>query len=349
MRPQLFSALLVLTTALAPAVVTGEPEAAPLRVVIAAPAEDSHVAWRAARALERAAKDRGLVLTLGQAPLTKAKTAPFDLIVMPVRSLAARVPAFEVLELPYFYPSLGAVHANLDGELGRHLADAASAADLHLATIWDDGMHVISGLKRFDWLRNIKGREFLFTRLDPVGERTIAAWRGDVRRINPQDRDTVLRECLIANRATTPTEALREQLYRVHLSLSPTDHRYEGWVVVAPRERWTELEHITRKALEQALIAIRDWQREDARAGTEAALTALRDQGMIVYTVDTAERAAFAAALPEWPALLSDTLSAAQKAELIELASAGTATFPRSGVPIPTPMVRRPSASSLAR
>lgn len=327
MRRALVFALLALTTALAPAIAADKPHATPLRVAIAAPDDTSHVAWRAAHALEQAAKDRGVALSLAQAPLTAAASDPFDLIVMPVRSLALRVPAFEILELPYFYPSLGAIHVNLDGALGRRLGEIALTADLHLAAVWDDGMQVVSGLKRYDWLRNFEGREFLFTRPDPVAERTITAWRGDVRRINPQDRDSVLRECLIANRATTPAGVLREQLYRVHVSLSATDHRYEGWAVVAPRERWTALQDTTREALEQSLNAVRDWQRRTAQTATEAALAALREQGMTVYPVDAAERAAFAAALPAWSALLSDELSAAQKAELIGLASAGTAVF----------------------
>lgn len=292
-----------------------------------APDDERHLAWRGARALQRSIGQRGIELSATSAPLTTTADRQPDLLLMPLRSLASRVAAFEVLELPFFYPSLGAVHANIDGALGKHLGEAAAAAGLHLAAVWDDGMHRIAGLKRFGWVRNLKAREFLFTRDDPVAERAFTAWRADVRRIDARDRETVLRECLIANRATTPAEAVHEQLYRVHLSLSATEHRYEGWVVVSPLERWNGLPQATRDALQQSLMAIHDWQRNDAQSGTRQALDTLLGQGMIVYELDEAERAAFVNALPGWQALLSDTLSTAQKNALIDLASAGTAAF----------------------
>lgn len=319
---------------------SAEPGSASLRLALAAPNDDGHVAWRAARLLGQAAAERGIALMPVQAPLRPVPDNPLDIIVMPVRSLAARMPAFEVLELPYFFASLDAVHAAVDGPLGRHLAEEASTAGLHLLAIWDEGMHAMSGLKRFDWLKNLKAREFLFTRPDPVGERTFSAWRADVRRIAPTDRETVLRECLIANRATTFAGAVREQLFRVHLSLTPTRHRYEGWAVVVPADRWARFNPATRRSLRDALDAMRAAQRADAKSANAAALADLRAQGMIVYDVDRAERASLKAALPDWPALLSDRLSPGQKSRLIALAST------RAAAPIGRPAAPQPAGDA---
>jgi len=303
-----------------------EADRIPLRVAVVAPAEQAHFAWAAARELERVAARKGIVLSVESAPRTGSAENTWDLMILPVRSLAAQVPALQVLELPFFYPSLAAVRSKLDGALGERLGAEASKRGWKIAAFWDEGMHILSGLKRYDRVRNLKAREFLITRPDPVAERQFRYWKADARRVDPEDREAVLRECLIASRSTTLQEVMREQLYRVHLTMSLTNHRYEGWVVIAPLERWNQLDAATQRELEEdALRETTAWQRRDAEARDAAAVAELKRLGMTIQEVDEAEREAFRAALPDWPDLLSDDLSEQQKRELIGLASVGTA------------------------
>jgi TRAP-type C4-dicarboxylate transport system substrate-binding protein len=244
---------------------------------------------------------------------------------MPVRSLATQVPALQVLELPLLFPSIESVHPAVDGELGALLAREARARGWEILAWWDEGMHVLSGLKRYDRVRNLKIREFLVTRPDPVAEKQFDYWKAYTRRIDPQDREAVLRECLIASRAATLQEIVREQLYRVHLAVSLSNHRYEGWVVVAPGDRWAGLDGQTRQQLQAALATTTAWQRADARQREAAALAELQRMGMTIYEVDEAERAAFRQPLPDLAGLLPDTLDAQTRKALVRLASAGAA------------------------
>ena len=323
-RTRLGTLLLVLITAASAAVPASATESKTVRIAVAGPDDESHFAWAAARELKRVAAGKGIEVNVEPAPLAGSSEIAWDLMVMPVRSLATQVPALEILELPFFYPSLAAVHANLDGPLGERLDAEASQRGWKMVAFWDEGMHIFSGLKRFDRVRNLKAREFLITRPDPIAERQFRYWKADARRIQPENREAVLRECLIANRATTLQEVTREQLYRVHLAMSLTHHRYEGWVVVAPLDRWMQSPASTREALEAALTEIRAWQRRDTEHREAAALAELKRLGMTIYDVDTTEREAFAAALPDPTELMSNQLSPAQARELIDLASAGT-------------------------
>jgi TRAP-type C4-dicarboxylate transport system substrate-binding protein len=188
-------------------------------------------------------------------------------------------------------------------------------------------MHIFSGLKRYDRVRNLKIREFLVVRPDPVAEKQFGYWRAYPRRIERQDRETVLRECLIASRAATPQQIVREELYRVHLAVSLSHHRYEGWVVVAPRDRWAGLDEQTRQKLQAALDRTRAWQRADARQREAAAVVELQQAGMAIYEVDDAEREAFRQPLPDLAELLPDTLNAQTRQALVTLASAGAAAI----------------------
>ncbi len=296
-----------------------------LRLAVAAPVDTSHLAWVASAHLQRAAREHGIEIAVEPASLTRSDDPLPELLVMPVRSLATQVPALQVLELPFFYPDLEAVHERLDGALGKYLADDARRHGWEVLAYWDEGMHIISGLKRFDRARNLKAREFLITRLDPVAEKQFPYWKASARRIDPQDRETVLSECLIASRSATLQQIVREQLNRVHLAMSLTNQRYEGWVLVAPAQAWLHIDAASREKLGAVVRETTVWQRNDAHQREAAALAELKKAGMAIYEVDADEREAFRRALPDWEALLADELGAQQKRELIRLASTGTA------------------------
>jgi TRAP-type C4-dicarboxylate transport system substrate-binding protein len=349
MRPVGFFGILCLLTAVVEATATASSDTDPLRLAVVAPPGEDHFARVAAGRLQQIALEGGLELVVETAPVTEAPDAVPDLFIMPVRSLATQVPALQVLELPFLFPSLEAVHPAVDGELGALLAREARARGWEIVAWWDEGMHVLSGLKRYDRVRNLKIREFLITRPDPVAEKQFRYWKAYARRVDPQDREAVLRECLIASRAATLQEIAREQLYRVHLSMSLTNHRYEGWVVVAPRERWTRLDEQTRKELNAVLREMTTWQRDDARRREAAALAELKSVGMTIHEVDAAEREAFRKPLPAFAELLPDALDTEMKRELLRLASVGTAAVvaPASGAAADT--LREPAPATEAR
>ena len=323
MRPVAFVGIYCLLAAVVQATAANSPDLDPLQLAVVAPLGEEHFARVASGRLQRTAEEGGLALVVKTASVTGAPGTDPDLFVMPVRSLATQVPALQVLELPFFYPSLEAVHQAVDGGLGASLAREARARGWEIVAWWDEGMHVLSGLKRYDRVRNLKIREFLVTRPDPVAEKQFSYWKAYARRIDPQDRQAVLRECLIASRGATLQEIMREELFRVHLAISLSKHRYEGWVVVAPRERWTALDDQTRNTLQAALLKTTIWQREDVRQREAAALAELQRLGMRVYEVDEAERNAFRQPLPAPAGLLPGELDAQTKKELIRLASAG--------------------------
>lgn len=331
--------LLLAAMAMAQPIAAAPDDPAPLRLAVAAPSNQDHLAWAGARRLQETAQANGLELSVEPAALTESTDSQPDLLVMPVRSLASRVPSLEVLELPFLYPSTSAVHAALDGELGGFLKEEARNDGWEIVAFWDEGLHIFSGIKRYDRARNLKVREFLITRPDPVAEKQFRYWKAYARRIAPDDRGAVLRECLIASRAATLQEVVREELYRVHLSVSLSNHRYEGWVVISPDERWAELDSATRQKLAAALRETTVWQRKDAKEREAAALAVLQQRRMSIYEVDPEEREAFRQVLPDYAELLSDDIGAKKKRKLIELASVGgaavvgtgAATVPSSG------------------
>ena len=291
---------------------------ATVRVAVVAPDSD-HLAWTSAQILATAADAHGLALELAAAGTNDAGRSP-HLVIMPLRSLATQVPALEVLELPYFYSDLAAVHRATDGSLGDALRDAARAQGWEILAFWDEGLHVMSGLRRYDRAVNLTAMEFLLTRPDPVAERQLLAWNATPRHIRARNREAVLRECLIASRAATLQELQREGLERVHMTLALTGHRYEGWLLIAPVDAWRALPAAQRATLEEILPQVTAAQRAEAARREQAALEYLRAAGMMVHALDEAQRQAYIERLPPWPELLSREIGQTLRRELLAAA-----------------------------
>ncbi len=321
---------LVLATAALP-VLAGVP-----RLVVIAPERD-HLAWTSARLLVQAAHADDLPLLLDG---TAHDADAAQLILMPVRSLATRVPALEILELPFFYPDLNAVHRAVDGRLGDALREAAVAKGWRILAFWDEGMQVMSGLRRYDRAVNLTGMEFLLTRPDPVAQRQFLAWHATPRRIAAESRDAVLRECKVASRAATLQEIQREDLARAHLSLSLTEHRYEGWLLLASSEGWNRLSQAQRVTLLRILPGVTVRQRAEAASRERSALRELRQAGLTVYPLSANQRRAFVERLPPWSALLDDDLDPQQRARLLGLACVSEDSTD------PSPCARRAQAAN---
>lgn len=289
--------------------------------------DSSHLAWAAASQLVETAGKNGLRVQLELAAKPgeqKTNAAAPDLLVMPLRSLAKKVPALEILELPFFYSDIDAVHQAIDTGLGKLLRERARQQGWELLAFWDEGMHALSGNRRYDRAINLTGMEFILLRPDPVAEKQFKAFDAWTRSSRPQTREQLLRECMIGSRSASLQQLWFERLDRVHLDVSLTAHRYESWVVIAPVSSWNKHTEKNKAALIKALTTTTDWQREDAEQREREALQQLEAAGMQVRTLTAEQRAGFSQRLPAWEALLSDNLDASLKQKLIAAATRGT-------------------------
>jgi TRAP-type C4-dicarboxylate transport system substrate-binding protein len=306
----------------APAVAS---DAADFRLKVISP-DAGHLSWSAASHLAEVAEKNGLKVQLELATRPgeqKSGAASPDLLVMPLRSLATQVPALEVLELPFLFSGIDAVHRAFDNELGKLLREAVRQRGWELLALWDEGMHVLSGNRRYDRAINLTGMEFILLRPDPVAEKQFKALDAWTRSARPQTREQLLRECMIGSRSASLQQVLHERLDRVHLDVSLTAHRYEGWVVIAPVNSWNKRSEKDRAVLLSALTTTTRWQREDAQRRESEALQQLEASGMQVRSLTAEQRAGFLKRLPAWETLLSDSLAQSLKEKLIAAATTG--------------------------
>jgi TRAP-type C4-dicarboxylate transport system substrate-binding protein len=330
------SLLILLVTAgvIAPAVAVDAPD---FRLTVVTH-EPGHFSWEAAARLVDTAAENGLEILpqLAARPGEKKPgTVSPDLLLMPLRSLATQVPAFEILELPFLFSGIDAVHQAFDSELGKLLREQARRQGWELLALWDEGMHALSGQRRYDRAINLTGMEFILLRPDPVAEKQFRAFDAWTRFAQPQTREQLLRECMIGSRSASLQQIWHERLDRVHLAVSLTAHRYEGWVVIAPAGPWNTRSDKDRAMLLKALSSTTQWQRADSKQRETDALKQLKTSGMQVHYLDAEQRKAFLELLPAWEALLSDELEHSLRQKLVAAATTGIVERPTGQEALP--------------
>lgn len=304
--------------------------AATLQAVVAVPDED-HAIWAAAQHLAAQARDHGLTLTLDRAD-GKAAAMPHKLEIRSLRELAGEVPALSVLELPFFYPDLDAVHRALDAGLTATLRDSARARGWEILGIWDEGMQVMSGNQAYIHPGLLQGKEFLLLREDPIAEIELRALDVWTRPSRPASIIQLHKECVVGSRAATLQQIRRERLASVHLDLTLTRHRYEAWVVAMPRADWAKLKPAEQTALTEALREMQDWQRQHAQAAEADALVELtRAGGMTARPLAPGIWARYRDMQPEWTRFLSSAIPAESRRHLVMLAATAAGIDLRGG------------------
>jgi len=246
-----------------------------------------------------------------------------DLILMPLHRLARQIPELAVLELPFFYSDIHQLHKQLDGKLGKYLKQQAYQRGWQILAWWDEGMQVFSGNRRYNERINLTGMEFILLRDDPMAELQFKSFNAWSRRVSAESSQQLLKECAVGSRSASLQRIWAERLDRVHLSVSLSRHRYEGWVLAAPLSGWQKLPEIQRQQLQQAAIQMQNWQRQQASHREQVALDKLKQNNMQIYELTPEKRQQFIQRLPAWPDLLPVSLSPETKQILLTTA-AGT-------------------------
>jgi len=296
-------------------------DAREIQAEVLAPTEVTLV-WLSARHLAEAGANGDPKLVITDASARGQVPGPLGLRILPLHDLAREVPELTVLQLPFLFPDLAGVHRAQDGELGAALREAARARGWEVLAFWDEGLQVMSGNLAYTHPRALRGMEFVLLRDDPIAERELRALDVWSRRTRPASLAQLHTECVVSSRSATLQQIRAEQLARVHLDLTLSRHRYEGWVVAMRREAWDALGPEERAALTGRLAGMRDWQRESASQEEEAALNDLLRDGMTAHPLPAQTWAAYRAMQPDWERFLPEGLPLESRVRLVALAAA---------------------------
>jgi TRAP-type C4-dicarboxylate transport system substrate-binding protein len=231
--------------------------------------------------------------------VSPAKTQT-GIVLVPLIEWSRNLPAFNILRLPFFYTGISDVHRAIDGQTGLQLSHISAAAGWKLLAIWDDGMTVFSGNQDYSRLLNLKGMEFATWKPDPLQMTELRALDVWLRVIAKNGVQRNAQQCIVDSRSTTPTHLWHEHLQRVHLDITLTGDRFEGYVLAMPIPYWRRMNVSQRHDIINTLRRISAWQRSNAARQQQEALLALHKAGMELHSLSGKQRQIFISHMPPW-------------------------------------------------
>ena len=230
---------------------------------------------------------------------------------------ATIVPAMDIFDVPFIFPSYEKVDKAIDSGLGEKLGNELMKKGVH-PLIWADyGFVQYANNKKlvktpadFDGLKIRGYSKYSAETIKAMGASSVTMGSSEV--YMGIQRGTI-------DGQTSGTTAMRDRkMYEVHKYLTVTNHASPEFIVAINEKSYSKLNADQKKALDAAAIEVRDMIRANAKAEDLKALADLKAKGMEVYEVPENELQAWRdATKPVWDLFIKENGKFGQ--ELIDI------------------------------
>ena len=230
---------------------------------------------------------------------------------------ATIVPAMDIFDVPFIFPSYEKVDKAIDSGLGEKLGSELMKKGVR-PLIWADyGFVQYANNKKlvktpadFDGLKIRGYSKYSAETIKAMGASSVTMGSSEV--YMGIQRGTI-------DGQTSGTTAMRDRkMYEVHKYLTVTNHASPEFIVAINEKSYSKLIADQKKALDAAAIEVRDMIRANAKAEDLKALADLKAKGMEVYEVPENELQAWRdATKPVWDLFIKENGKFGQ--ELIDI------------------------------
>lgn len=230
---------------------------------------------------------------------------------------ATIVPAMDIFDVPFIFPSYEKVDKAIDGGLGEKLGAELLKKGVR-PLIWADyGFVQYANNKKlvktpadFDGLKIRGYSKYSAETIKAMGASSVTMGSSEV--YMGIQRGTI-------DGQTSGTTAMRDRkMYEVHKYLTVTNHASPEFIVAINEKSYSKLNADQKKALDAAALEVRDMIRANAKAEDLKALADLKAKGMEVYEVPENELQAWRdATKPVWDLFIKENGKFGQ--ELIDI------------------------------
>ena len=230
---------------------------------------------------------------------------------------ATIVPAMDIFDVPFIFPSYEKVDKAIDSGLGEKLGSELMKKGVR-PLIWADyGFVQYANNKKlvktpadFDGLKIRGYSKYSAETIKAMGASSVNMGSSEV--YMGIQRGTI-------DGQTSGTTAMRDRkMYEVHKYLTVTNHASPEFIVAINEKSYSKLNADQKKALDAAAIEVRDMIRANAKAEDLKALADLKAKGMEVYEVPENELQAWRdATKPVWDLFIKENGKFGQ--ELIDI------------------------------
>jgi len=202
------------------------------------------------------------------------------------------IPAMDVFDVPFLFPSYAKVDKAIDGGLGQKLGDELLKKGVR-ALIWADyGFVQFANAKR----PITKPEDFAGLKLRGYGDmpsETIKALGASPVTMGSGEVYMSIQRGVVDGQTSGTTAMFDRKIYEVCKYLTITNHAYPEFILAMNEKKFQKLSKEQQKAITDAANEVRDSLRKNAQKEDADALQKLKDKGMEVYVVTDKE-------LPAW-------------------------------------------------
>lgn len=230
---------------------------------------------------------------------------------------ATIVPAMDIFDVPFIFPSYEKVDKAIDSGLGEKLGAELLKKGVR-PLIWADygfvqyanNKKLVKSPADFEGLKIRGYSKYSAETIKAMGASSVTMGSSEV--YMGIQRGTI-------DGQTSGTTAMRDRkMYEVHKYLTVTNHASPEFIVAINEKSYSKLNDNQRKALDAAAIEVRDMIRANAKAEDLKALEDLKAKGMEVYEVPENELQAWRdATKPVWDIFIKENGKFGQ--ELIDI------------------------------
>lgn len=230
---------------------------------------------------------------------------------------ATIVPAMDIFDVPFIFPSYEKVDRAIDSGLGEKLGGELMKKGVR-PLIWADygfvqyanNKKLVKSPADFEGLKIRGYSKYSAETIKAMGASSVTMGSSEV--YMGIQRGTI-------DGQTSGTTAMRDRkMYEVHKYLTITNHASPEFIVAINEKSYSKLNDNQRKALDAAALEVRDMIRANAKAEDLKALEDLKAKGMEVYTVPENELQAWRdATKPVWDIFIKENGKFGQ--ELIDI------------------------------
>lgn len=198
------------------------------------------------------------------------------------------VPAMEVFDVPFIFPSYDRVKKALEGGVGEKLSQELEKKGARVLLWADYGFVQFANNKK----PITQPADFKGLKLRGYGElpsETIKALGGSPVTMGSGEVYMALQRGTIDGQTSGTTAMYDRKMYEVTKYLTVTNHAFPEFLVAVNLKFWNSLSADQKKLIQQAADEVRDSIRAQTKAEDEKTLKGLKDKGMEVYIIPESE------------------------------------------------------------
>ena len=212
-----------------------------------------------------------------------------EMMVGSTATLVGIVKDFGVYDLPFLFNNEKEADAVLDGPFGEKLMKSLSDKGLIGLVYWENGFRNLTNSKRPITKVEDMGGIKLRVMQNPVYIDMFKGFGANAVPLAFSELFTAMETGTVDGQENPVTTIQSSKFYEVQKYLSLTKHVYSPWIVLASKKWWDGLSADEHKAIQDAAIAARDFERKDTREASAKAIDFLKSKGMQVTVVSDKE------------------------------------------------------------